>query len=226
MDDSEPAEQTPDDIFLTAVLFESALGVLAIFFGWALGPDARAMVPELDIQSAWPVGNMESMWPIVSGILYGCLAAIPLLVFIAGIRQIPWEPIRELERLSDDGMIRSLLQLRPSEMIVISVCAGIGEELLFRGWLMYWFAEGFAMGGTASATSPMALGAALIGSSIAFGLVHPISKLYIVLAAVMGLYFGGLLLWSGNLLVPIAAHASYDAVQLIMTAREQRRMAE
>jgi membrane protease YdiL (CAAX protease family) len=41
----------------------------------------------------------------------------------------------------------------------------------------------------------------------------------------MGLYFGGLVLYTGNLLVPIAAHATYDAVQLIMTARQEAREA-
>ena len=50
--------------------------------------------------------------------------------------------------------------------------------------------------------------------------MHPITKLYVVLAALMGVYFGVLMLWSGNLLVPIAAHAAYDAVQLILTARQ------
>jgi len=32
-----------------------------------------------------------------------------------------------------------------------------------------------------------------------------------------------LVLFTGNLLVPIAAHATYDAVQLILTARNERR---
>jgi hypothetical protein len=41
----------------------------------------------------------------------------------------------------------------------------------------------------------------------------------------MGLYFGSLVLFTGNLLVPIAAHATYDAVQLILTARNERREA-
>ena len=213
MDESEPTEQSADQVFLSAALFECALAALAIFLGWALGPSARAMVPEF---------NPDEIWPLVRGILYGCLAAIPILIAIEGIRRIPWEPIRALERLTEDGMIKALLQLRPSELIVISLCAGIGEELLFRGWLMYWLAEGAgAEAGTLA--EPIALGAALVVSSIIFGLFHPITKLYVVLAALMGLYFGGLVLYTGNLLVPIAAHATYDAVQLLTAAREERR---
>lgn len=211
MDESEPTEQTPDEVFLTAVLFEVALGAGALMLGWALGPSARALVPEL---------ISTNVWPILGGIFYGCLAAIPVLLAVELIRRIPWEPIRELERLADDGMIKALLQLRPTELIVISICAGIGEELLFRGWLMQWLVEGAAA--TPGTSAPVALGVALVVSSIIFGLFHPITRLYVVLATLMGLYFGGLLIYTGNLLVPISAHATYDAVQLIMTARQQR----
>ena len=62
----------------------------------------------------------------------------------------------------------------------------------------------------------------LIMSSIVFGLFHPITRLYIVLATLMGLYFGWLVLWTGNLLIPITAHAAYDAAQLLLTRREVR----
>jgi len=209
--DESPPEQTPDDIFLTAVLFESGLGLLALLLGWMIGPDARAMVPSLTAENGWLVGK---------GILYGCLAAVPLLAFIEIVRRIPVEAVRELDRLGEDGMIQLLLQLRPAELVLISVCAGVGEELLFRGWLMYWLASGSAT--PPADPSTMEMGIAMVGSAIAFGLVHPITKLYIFLAALMGLYFGALVLLTGNLLVPIAAHAAYDAVQLLVAARRNR----
>ncbi len=204
----EGSGQSPDDIFLTAVLFESALGVAALLLGWALGPDARAMVPDLDL---------ADLWPVIWGVVYGILAAIPILIAIEGVRRLPWEPVRELERLSDDSVISTLLQLRPTELVLISACAGIGEELLFRGWMLPWLASGSAVGDPGN----FELGLALIGSSVAFGLMHPITKLYIFLAAIMGLYFGLLLLFTGNLLIPIVAHATYDAVQLVWTGRRK-----
>jgi membrane protease YdiL (CAAX protease family) len=157
------------------------------------------------------------------GILYGCLAAIPVLIAIEIIRRIPCEPVRELERLSDDGMFRTLLSLKPLELILISICAGVGEELLFRGWLLFWLAGLDASG---PAPTMFEYGAALAASSVAFGLVHPITKLYVVLATLMGLYFGLLVLLTGNLLIPIAAHATYDAVQLIITGYREDRKAE
>jgi uncharacterized protein len=213
-EDPDNAEQTPDRVFLSAALFELALAALALFLGWAIGPSARATVPELVI---------DEVWPILGNVLLGCVAAGPILLFVEIIRRIPWEPIRELERLTDDGMLRTLLQLRPPELIMVSICAGIGEELLFRGWLMYWLADLVGLADfSGGADTTLAIGIALGLSSLIFGLFHPITKLYVVLAALMGLYFGGLVLYTGNLLVPIAAHATYDAVQLILTARNER----
>ena len=143
-----------------------------------------------------------------------------LLGFIEIVRRIPVEAVRNLDRLGEDGMIQLLLKLRPAELLLISVCAGVGEELLFRGWLMYWLAGG--TGGASSDPSQLELWVAVVGSAIAFGMVHPITKLYIFLAALMGLYFGALLIYSGNLLVPIAAHAAYDAVQLLLASRKTK----
>ena len=233
MDDQPPEdatadEQSPDDVFVTAVVFEIALGLIALALGWGLGPDPRELIPKFD---------PETVWPVVSGVMWGLIAAIPILIFIEVVRRIPCGPVRELERLSDDGMMKSLLSLRPLEMVAISLCAGIGEELLFRGWLMYWLADTYTAislhagltaksdFGASMATSTAAMAVALVVSSIAFGMVHPITKLYIALAAIMGLYFGALAIWTGNLLVPITAHAAYDAAQMLMTARADRKAA-
>jgi membrane protease YdiL (CAAX protease family) len=213
MDDHESTEQTPDEVFITAVLFECGLAVLALFLGWVIGPSARQLIPELDL---------EQWWPIVKGILLGLAAALPILLFIELIRRIPWGPIQELEDLANDGMIKALLQLRPSELIVVSLCAGVGEELLFRGWLMYGIAD------WTEALIPAlpfywVMGIALALSSLVFGVFHPVTKLYICLATLMGLYFGALVVYTENLLIPIVAHGAYDAAQLISTAREERK---
>ena len=204
----DPLPYTPDDLFRTAIVFETSLGLLALVLGWILGPDARALVPE---------PALEQLPTILWSLLYGTLAAVPILVAVELIRRLPLEAVRRLERISEDGIVALLLRLRPAELIVISLCAGVGEELLFRGWMLHWLA-----GGSGQSTS-LELGVGLVASSLAFGMVHPITKLYIFLAAVMGLYFGVLLLVSGNLLVPIAAHAAYDAAQLLLSARQKRK---
>ena len=56
---------------------------------------------------------------------------------------------------------------------------------------------------------------AMAVASLVFGLAHSISWTYIVLATLIGFYFGWLFWISGNLLVPIATHAFYDFYALV-----------
>jgi len=53
--------------------------------------------------------------------------------------------------------------------------------------------------------------------------MHPFSKTYVVLTSIIGLYLGALVLWTGNLLVPIAAHTVYDAVHMLLAKRQRQR---
>lgn len=214
MESDESTTQTPDDLFRTAVLFESALGGVAILLGWFVGPDARLLVPRIE----------DGRWlEFAGGLGWGLLAAVPMLLFVAGVRKIPCGPVRQLEELGDDGIFKLLLQLTPLEMILVSICAGVGEELLFRGWLLPMVRGLFVDGGLLNsmgsldggANSVIAIGTAVAISSLVFGLVHPITKLYVLITAMIGVYLGMILVWTENLLIPIVAHAAYDAVQMI-----------
>ncbi len=81
------------------------------------------------------------------------------------------------------------------DLILISLLAGIGEELLFRGVLQ------------------VKLG--IIAASIIFGLAHYISLAYVILTIIMGLYIGFLFNLTGSLLVVIQLHFIYDLVALV-----------
>ena len=52
-----------------------------------------------------------------------------------------------------------------------------------------------------------------------FGLAHPITPFYAILAGLIGVYFGWLMIASENLLVPVVAHGAYDFVALIYLVR-------
>jgi membrane protease YdiL (CAAX protease family) len=109
-------------------------------------------------------------------------------------------------------------QLSVAEKAAVSIAAGLGEELLFRGLgqasLAAW------IGGDAG------LWAGLIVGSLAFGLCHWLSRTYAVLAACMGIYFGLLLVWTGNLWTPILAHATYDFMALVFLTWAENRNEE
>ena len=55
-----------------------------------------------------------------------------------------------------------------------------------------------------------------------FGACHWINNAYAVLAALIGIHLGVLLVWSGNLVAPVAAHAFYDFVAIEFLLRRFR----
>jgi uncharacterized protein len=201
----EEPEETPDSVFWTAIAVELGLGVIALALGWMTEVDVRQWIPRPE---------PGQLGQIFSGLGWGLLAAVPMLVAMELLERVDWEPIRKLKMLEDMPAISSLLSLNRQELIAISIAAGIGEELLLRGWLMAWLL------GPVNEATPFTIAIALVGSSIAFGAMHPITWTYSVIAAIMGLYFGALVFWSGNLLVPIMAHAAYDAVHLLMAKHQ------
>jgi len=197
---SEP-EPPADSVFRTAITIELGLGFVAIFLGWLTGVDVRQWLPEF---------RVDTLVPIAKAIGWGTIAALPMLAVVEVIERIDWEPFRELRALDQMPVVSSLLSLGPAELITISLAAGVGEELLVRGWLMGW------MIGPLDQASWLAIGAGVVASAVAFGLMHPVTPTYIVLATLIGIYLGGLVIWTGNLLVAIAAHAVYDAVHLLI----------
>ena len=85
---------------------------------------------------------------------------------------------------------------------LISIMAGVGEEALFRGVLQTYFA------------GHVGVAPALLVTSSLFGLLHPVTAVYAVMAGLIGLYLGVLAVWHDNLLVPMVVHSLYDFVAL------------
>src|SRR5262249_55630916 len=89
-----------------------------------------------------------------------------------------------------------------AELAAVSVAAGIGEEMLFRGVLQALF------------TRWLGTWTGVVLASLLFGLLHPITALYVVLAAICGVYIGMCWIATDNLLVVMVAHALYDFIAL------------
>ncbi|PAY17801.1 CPBP family intramembrane metalloprotease [Rhodopirellula sp. SM50] len=221
-EETPPPEDVPDDfLFVWACGFELAIGLAGLLLAWLLGVDARAYLGRID-KLAWKSVAIEL------GI--GALASIPMLIAISLLMKIRHEAIDALKRLSDAPTMKALLSLSPAELLTVSICAGIGEELAFRGCLLPWLtavqdATGqidnpFQVGDSFSVAVPGVLAAAVLVSSIGFGLLHPITKLYVFIASLMGVYFAALMIATDSLLVPIVAHAAYDAAQFLIAKRE------
>jgi membrane protease YdiL (CAAX protease family) len=183
-------DTSPGSIVLLAIVFEGGLGLVAVAVGWSLGHDLLA--------------HVHWTWQAV---LWGVGGTLPPAVVLYWRAQTAGSVCHALAQL-----VRQML--RPyfagstwGDLALVSLAAGMGEELLFRGllqellaiWVCPW------------------IGLLLV--SLLFGMAHFISRAYAVLAALMGAYLGGLSLVCDNLLVPIVAHALYDFLALMYLLR-------
>ncbi len=186
-----------------AVVFEFSLAGLAAVLGWIFGVN-----PFRDLVWHEPA-------ELVTHVLYGGLAVVPLLVAFVWLRGSRWAVFRELRRLIHEQLLPHFARASPLELAWLSLAAGVGEELLFRGFLI---------SALQSQLDPQAVGGwlPLIVSSVLFGLAHSVSWTYLGMAMAVGFYFGGLLLATGSLWVPVTTHALYDFMALCWLRRDHR----
>lgn len=151
----------------------------------------------------------ELRWRPVDG-AWGALAVGPMLLAFAWLLRSRVKFAANMRRFFEHVIRPVLGSWSIVQLAVISMLAGICEEALFRGALQ---------GGL---IPMLGSGPALIIASAAFGLAHPISKEYIVLAGAIGLFLGMLFILTGNLLAPIVAHALYDFCALMWFLRLHR----
>jgi membrane protease YdiL (CAAX protease family) len=181
-------------VLLAGVGFEGGLGVLAWLLGWLFGQD--------------PLGR--GRWDAAAA-GWGVLACLPMLAAFLLAHRSNHAPFVRIRRFLDDVLIPLLRGCSLAELALLAALAGLGEEMLFRGFLQdgvnLWWPTGTPWPG-------------LLVASVAFGLLHPLSKTYVLFAALLGLYLGLVYEWSGgNLLVVAVAHGAYDFVLLAYLVR-------
>lgn len=177
-----------------AVLVEGAIGLVAVGLAELFGISLRDQFG-------------ASKAALIDGLVAGIAATLPMLALYWWLTVSTWPPLVEL-RETVERMVRELFSTaKLPELATIAILAGVGEELLFRGVVQT---------GIAQLTNPTV---GLVAGSLVFGALHAVSRLYFILATLIGLYLGWLLLEFGDLTVPIAAHAFYDFVALTYLTR-------
>jgi membrane protease YdiL (CAAX protease family) len=133
---------------------------------------------------------------------YGVAGTLPLLGLLRWCLRTEWRPMRRLVGLVEKHLTPYLTGASAGGIVLVSLMAGLGEEVLFRGVIQAGLAERFP--------AWLAVGIA----ALLFGMVHWLSTSYAVFAALIGAYLGFLFLITGNLLVPAITHALYDVAAL------------
>jgi len=134
-----------------------------------------------------------------------------MLIGLVILDRYPLGPFAELQRFVEQQIAPLFAGMTVVEMALISLAAGFGEEMLFRGLLQTAVADWIE--------PPYGVWAGLVVAALAFGACHWVTNTYAFLAALMGLYFGVLLIATDSLLTPIMAHAFYDFFALLYLVR-------
>jgi membrane protease YdiL (CAAX protease family) len=183
----EPEDDRPRRaaIIIFAVFFEFGLAPISLFFGWLFGHPPLA-------RFAWSL----------DAVLWGVVATMPLVFLFLAMLRWPVGPLARVKRFCDLEVVPLLEESTWSEIGLISVAAGVGEEMLFRGVFQELFTSWFGV--------LCGLGLA----SLLFGAMHPISVPYMVLATFLGVYLATVLIVGDNLLTVMVTHALYDFAAL------------
>lgn len=176
---AEPTSRQPEIEPLSRTQILIAMGFTAVLL---------LLVTKLWLQVD-AVALVPVRWSVSALVLSLGVAAVVSLVS-AVIYQL-WPGYRQA---ADFYLHLILKPLRWPDLIWLGLLPGLSEELLFRGLMLP--ALGFNW-------------AALMGSSLCFGLLHlssPQQWPYGVWATFVGLFLGFCTLSTGNLLIPIVAH--------------------
>jgi membrane protease YdiL (CAAX protease family) len=184
-----------ENFFKQACIFEGSLIGLALVLGWLAD-----------------INPFASLYFSETAFLHGIIATLPIFIIFLALYQLNIKSLTKIKTLLLDMLGPVLLRYHWTDLLILAAIAGISEEILFRGVIQPWMESSWGML------------TGLIVSSILFGLVHAVTLLYFLLAALMSAYLGLLLdiEASRNLLIPIVTHGFYDFLAFLVIARSYR----
>ena len=180
-----------------AGLVEGGLALAALTIGWCV--------------SINPVEHLYWSWRALA---WGVLGAVPTTLLFVVTYRSPLSPLKTIREFLARELAPSLSNLRWYDLVLLSILAGVAEELLFRGLLQPWIGR---------ACQSESAGQFL--TNLLFGLVHWVTPLYALLACVIGYYFSWLMTLNEptNLLTPIVSHTVHDYLAFLIVVAEYRR---
>ncbi len=151
---------------------------------------------------SWTGVGIIGWWSVPVGI------ALALLVFIGPVYLLSHRLLRinAFYRLTDElhGMCHHFTW---PQIIVLSVLAGLSEELLFRGALQSWLTESIG------------IYTAIVISSLVFALLHAMSWYYFAFAFLMSVFLGLTFFITQSMVLVVVVHAVYDIIALGVIAK-------
>ena len=213
------ASMQPSRIFIIGIAVEGGLGLLGLALAALTGLDIIGMlVPGSGGAAAAATGTNAAgstaaavVRTPVGQVALGVAATLPPLAgFFYSLRS-QWPPLSRIRRTLEDSLMPHFAGLGLLRLAFLAGLAGVGEELLFRGFLQ------------SALALPFGEVTGLVLAATIFGLVHWITPFYALYAGILGVYLGALFLLTGGLLAPILCHGIYDLVALGVLHHRVRR---
>lgn len=146
----------------------------------------------------------ETPWQLVSGsaaanVVWGIFWGIITFGAVIILTRLPIS--RSLREVCQE-LLPLFQNMGIWQIVLISLGAGISEEILFRGFLQQWLTGFYSI--------EVAIGLA----AVVFGLLHFLTFSYFLLTTFLGAALGVAYYLSGSLLLAITWHAVYDLLVL------------
>lgn len=188
---------------------------LAVEWSWVAGVGLIVVLGGASLRDIGLVWDMPP--PAVLGFIAAAAlgSLIPVAVFALRSRRGEGPGVRDSFRQMMEPVSALLPSTREERRLfaAVAVTAGICEEVVFRGFMIFYLSEIFP---------GMPRAAAVAASSIIFGMAHLYQGLRGVLGTgLFGLAMAILYVMSGSLLVPIILHALLD-LRILLLYRPER----
>lgn len=186
---TQMAKRRPEISSVAALVFQGGIGVVGVAAILLFAIPVRNDGVSLGVAVAWGLAG--------SVVTYAVIMALTRVPGLLGD--------------SLEGQLEKLHQFACNYswpiLITLSVFAGVGEELLFRGAIQGWLAQ------------HVHEAVAVAAASILFGLVHYLSFTYFVLATGLGLVLGTAYALTDSLVLVMVWHGVYDMIALYCLRR-------
>jgi membrane protease YdiL (CAAX protease family) len=152
------------------------------------------------------LGTLDFDPLFIGGLVTGVTTSVVVAVVLATVRVRRGGAAAKLPTLGDVEPLMPRNWAETGWTALLSINAGVGEELFFRLTLPLLIA-------LTTGSAPLAF----ITAGIVFGLVHVYQGwVGVVATTVLGFVFTGVYLWTGALWVPMALHAGVDLISLVI----------
>ena len=189
---------------LQAIFFEGAMALIGA---------ALALFCGLDL---WKAFHTPDLLTLFKQFGLGVVFAAGMGLLFTLLDYIPWRRLKQVSQKTKEVVVATMKNVTRFNRFLVCLLAGIGEEILFRGFIFVAIFEFWPWG----LEYNLNIIAAIVFSSILFGLGHYVTLLYFIITGLLGAAFCLVFLWTGSLIAPVVAHALYDFYAMELALKE------